>query len=157
MGHGDAQQLKEKMVILPPTCHHVPIHVPAASACYLAQGAGAWWAGQTKLWATHTPQSHVLVASVDTAEEKPAKIAAVQKKEPTQEKKCAWKKPGRWLPTCVVVRRRRLLVLDLMALLPLSGHGLALDSVFTNGLTGLGPASVWPPAPGRETRFPRAA
>ncbi len=31
-----------------------------------------------KLWATHKPQAHNLVASVDTAEEQPAQIAAVQ-------------------------------------------------------------------------------
>jgi hypothetical protein len=31
-----------------------------------------------KLWATHKPQSHNLVASVDTSEEQPAQIAAVQ-------------------------------------------------------------------------------
>jgi hypothetical protein len=36
---------------------------------------------------------------VDTAEEQPAQIAAVQKKEPAQKKKFTWKKPGRWPPT----------------------------------------------------------
>jgi hypothetical protein len=35
-----------------------------------------------KLWATHKPQSHDLVANVNKAEEQPDQIAAVQKKEP---------------------------------------------------------------------------
>jgi hypothetical protein len=35
-----------------------------------------------QLWATHKPQSHDLVAHVDTDEEQPAQIEAVQKKEP---------------------------------------------------------------------------
>ncbi len=47
-----------------------------------------------RLWATHRPQSHDLVANVDTTEEQPAQIAAVQKKEPSQKKKFAGKKFG---------------------------------------------------------------
>jgi hypothetical protein len=46
-----------------------------------------------RLWATHRPQSHDLVANVDVAEEQPAQIAAVQKKEPLK-KKFAGKKFG---------------------------------------------------------------
>ena len=42
-----------------------------------------------KLCATHKPQSNDLVASVDLAEEQPAQIAAVQKKEPFWKKKFA--------------------------------------------------------------------
>ncbi len=63
-----------------------------------------------RLWATHKPQSHDLVAHVDTAEEQPAQIAAVQKKEPAQKKKFAGKKPGERPP---VMARWRLLVLVL--------------------------------------------
>ncbi len=40
-----------------------------------------------RLWATHRPQSYDLVANVDVAEEQPAQIAAVQKKEPFNKKK----------------------------------------------------------------------
>ena len=47
-----------------------------------------------RLWATHRPQSHDLVANVDVAEEQPAQIAAVQKKEPFRKKKFAGKKFG---------------------------------------------------------------
>ncbi len=47
-----------------------------------------------RLWATHKPQSHDLVANVNAAEEQPAQIAAVQKKEPSQKKKFAGKKFG---------------------------------------------------------------
>jgi hypothetical protein len=47
-----------------------------------------------RLWATHKPQSHDLVAHVNTAEEQLAQIAALQKKEPAQKKKFAGKKPG---------------------------------------------------------------
>jgi hypothetical protein len=47
-----------------------------------------------RLWATHRPQSHDLVANVDVAEEQPAQIAAVQKKEPFKKKKFAGKKFG---------------------------------------------------------------
>jgi hypothetical protein len=49
-----------------------------------------------RLWATHKPQSHDLVAHVDKAAEQPAQIAAVQKKESAQKKKCAGKKFGGW-------------------------------------------------------------
>ncbi len=47
-----------------------------------------------RLWVTHRPQSHDVVANVDAAEEQPAKIAAVQKKEPSQKKKFTVKKYG---------------------------------------------------------------
>jgi hypothetical protein len=59
------------------TDHHVPEHVPAASACTLHTLLGDQEPGDIrslaaradKLWATQKPQSHDLVASVDTAEE----------------------------------------------------------------------------------------
>jgi hypothetical protein len=44
-------------------------------------------ARENRQWVTHRPQSHDLVAHVDTAEEQPAQIAAVQKKEPSEKKK----------------------------------------------------------------------
>jgi hypothetical protein len=47
-----------------------------------------------RLWATHKPQSHDLVAHLDTAEEQLAQITAVQKKEPFKKKKFARKKSG---------------------------------------------------------------
>jgi hypothetical protein len=47
-----------------------------------------------RLWATHRPQSNDLVANVDTVEEQPAQIAAIQRKEPSQKKKFARKKFG---------------------------------------------------------------
>jgi hypothetical protein len=50
-----------------------------------------------RLWATHRPQSHDVVANVDAAEEQPAQITAVQKKEPSQKKKFGKKFGGRSL------------------------------------------------------------
>ncbi len=62
-----------------------------------------------RLLATHKPQSHDLVAHVNTAEEQPAQIGAVLKKEPVKKKKFAGKKlGGRQSPAA---RRQRLLVL----------------------------------------------
>jgi hypothetical protein len=62
-----------------------------------------------RLLATHKPQSHDLVAHVNTAEEQPAQIAAVLKKEPVKKKKFAGKKLG-GRPS-QAARRQRLLVL----------------------------------------------
>jgi hypothetical protein len=45
-----------------------------------------------RLWATHRPQGHDLVAQVGTAEEQPAQVAAVQRKEPF--KKQPWSRPA---------------------------------------------------------------
>jgi transcriptional regulator with AAA-type ATPase domain len=44
-----------------------------------------------RLWATHRPQGHDLVAQVGAAEEQPAQVAAVQKKKPWSQP--AGKKP----------------------------------------------------------------
>jgi hypothetical protein len=46
-----------------------------------------------RLWATHRPQGHDLVAQVGIAEEQPAQVATVQRKEPFKKKKVARKKP----------------------------------------------------------------
>jgi hypothetical protein len=61
-------------------------------------------AGADRLLATHKPQSHGLVAHVNIAEEQPAQIAAVLKKEPVKKKKVCreeawWVAVGcRWRP-----------------------------------------------------------
>jgi hypothetical protein len=90
-----------------------------------------------KLWATHKPQSHNQVASVDTAEEQMAQIAAIQAASGSSSGSGSGSGP--------------------VSLLTPSKHGSALDSAFTIGLKELGPASVWPPSFGWETRVPRRA
>jgi hypothetical protein len=74
-----------------------------------------------RLWATHRPQSHDLEANVDAAEEQPAQIAAVQKKEPSQKKKFAWKKLGVCHRPPLVARRLLHQPLALVLFLVLAG------------------------------------
>ncbi len=77
------------------TNRHVPVPLPATTAGDSADVVGELEPGDIRslaaradrLWATHRPQSHDLVANVDTAEEQLAQIAAVQRKEPSQKKK----------------------------------------------------------------------
>jgi hypothetical protein len=45
-----------------------------------------------RLWATHRPQGHDLVAQVGMAEDQPAQVAAVQRKEPFKKK--PWSRPA---------------------------------------------------------------
>jgi hypothetical protein len=110
--------------------HHVPVHVPTTAACAsadLAWGTGVWQPGRTGCGPL---TGHSLTT---------------------------------WWPVWSQLRSSQLRLqlfrwlLVLVALLSLSRLRLDLESVSIIGLTGVGPEGVRSPAPGRETKVPRAA